>query len=606
MKRIRLLTLALGLIVPPQLEADTLHVAGDAQTSSAQATSKFGLWPSMTVRQGGVGPIQRSYARFELSALPAAPTVQKAILRLFVLATVTPGTIEVVPVVETWDEATISAATSPLLGAPVASFTVSSADALHFIDVDLTALVQDWASGAADNYGIALRGVESGPVNVAFETKEAVAFSHAPELEVALASAGVPGPPGPPGPEGPPGPLGPQGDPGPQGPQGATGPQGPQGIQGPSGEQGPPGAAGPQGEPGPQGAQGPQGDQGPTGDTGPMGPEGPQGPQGIPGPSGAALGVPISQLPFTIVEPGSYYVTQNLVAGPGDGIDINASHVTLDLGGFSMVGAGASAGTGIATSNSQAITIRNGVIRNWGVGVHAENSSDVRLEGLRALDNAFYGFVLGPSTVVDNCVASGNALYGILSNFKGSTILRSEASRNGVVGLGMGSDSIVKLSSASENLIGMQLGAGSIVNESSAVGNAETGFELGGDSRLTTGVARANHDGVLCNAGCLITDSVVIGNHNDGIRVVRHSRVSHNVIESNTNDGIQTTGEGNRIEDNKSDGNGVGYRISGSSNLLLRNSAFGNGSDYLIGAGNYAGPISTDPATAGPWANFKQ
>ena len=212
-----LLAVALGLAVVPAARADTLNVAADAQTSSAQPNVKFGLLPAMTVRQGSSGPILNSYARFDFSALPADPTVQKAILRLWVLAALTPGTIEVVPVVEPWQEGTITAGMSPVLGSPVASFAVASSDTLHFIDVDVTGLVQDWAEGFLDNHGLALRGSGSSAVNVIFDTKEGILTSHAPELEVALGAAGAPGPTGP------------------------TGPQGEQGIQGERGEQGLPG-----------------------------------------------------------------------------------------------------------------------------------------------------------------------------------------------------------------------------------------------------------------------------------------------------------------------------------------------------------------------------
>jgi hypothetical protein len=124
--------------------------------------------------------------------LPASPTVDKTVLRLWVAAVITPGTIEVVPILTPWQESSITANLSPELGLPVASFDVGLEDAGHFVDVDVTELVQDWASGAMDNHGLALRGVESGAVNVVFDTKESVLTSHAPELEVALAGAGAP------------------------------------------------------------------------------------------------------------------------------------------------------------------------------------------------------------------------------------------------------------------------------------------------------------------------------------------------------------------------------------------------------------------------------
>lgn len=262
MRRMAVLTLTVGLAGSGWLRADTLHVTADAQTSSIQSGTKYGSFPTMTVRQGPAGPVNTSYAGFDLSALPTDPDVRKAILRLWVLAAFAPGTVEVLPIVEPWQESTITGASSPALGAPVASISLATSDALHFVNVDITGLVQDWASGAVDNHGLALRGTDGGAVNVVFDTKESILHSHAPELEVALGGVGEQGPPGPEGQPGPPGPqgeVGPQGPPGPagpQGPQGDPGPQGQQGLQGPPGPQGPPGAQGPQGEPGPQGPPG--------------------------------------------------------------------------------------------------------------------------------------------------------------------------------------------------------------------------------------------------------------------------------------------------------------------------------------------------------------
>jgi uncharacterized protein YjbI with pentapeptide repeats len=224
--------------------------------------------PALAVRQGASGPIHTSYARFELSALPDGPIVQKSILRLWVLAVLTPGTIEVLPVVEPWNEATITAAASPVLGTPVASFAVESGHALHFIDVDVTGLVRDWATGILDNHGLALRGAAGGAVNVLFDSKESVLTSHSPELEVVVADAG---------------PAGPQGPQGPQGEQGIQGEPGAQGIQGEPGVQGVPGERGPQGVPGDRGPQGEQGERGLQGIPGQPGAPGPQGDKGDPG-----------------------------------------------------------------------------------------------------------------------------------------------------------------------------------------------------------------------------------------------------------------------------------------------------------------------------------
>ena len=45
-------------------------------------------------------------------------------------------------------------------------------------------------------------------------------------------------------------------------------------------------------------------------------------------------------------------------------------------------------------------------------------------------------------------------------------------------------------------------------------------------------------------------------------------------------------------------------REDSTSNLIIKNSPFGHATECSIVAGNGLGPISTEPATAGPWANF--
>jgi hypothetical protein len=242
MKRIGLAVLSISLTAVPQILADTLNVAADAQTSSAQPNTKFGVLPLMTVRSGASGPTYRSYTLFDLAPLPDASTPSKAVLRLWVAAVLTPGTIDVVPVLDPWQEAKITADTGPALGSPIASFSVTSADCLRFININITALVEDWSSGYLPNYGLALVG--SGAVNVVFDSKESIVFSQAPELEVIVAPAGTPGAEGPPGP---PGPQGDKGDPGLKGEKGDPGVSGQPGQKGDKGERGDKGDAGMQG-----------------------------------------------------------------------------------------------------------------------------------------------------------------------------------------------------------------------------------------------------------------------------------------------------------------------------------------------------------------------
>ena len=203
MRRIGLaMASVLAVAAVPRLHADTVSVAADAQTHANQPDVRFGTAAAMSVRQRLNGSIIRSHARFDLSRLPPGADVQNAILRLWVVGVSNPGVVELAPIVEPWQEENITGASAPALGATVASFTVDAGDAQHFIEVDITGLAQDWASGVVDNHGLALRGVEGSTVIVTFDTKESTQTSHPPELEVALGSVGPQGPPGPTGPAG--------------------------------------------------------------------------------------------------------------------------------------------------------------------------------------------------------------------------------------------------------------------------------------------------------------------------------------------------------------------------------------------------------------------
>ena len=100
MRSIGLAVLALGLAAPLALRADTANVAGDAFVHSGQPNANLGAQSSMTVRIALNGTIQDAYAQFDLSALPPASTVDKAVLRLWVNKVSAPGTIEVLPVLD--------------------------------------------------------------------------------------------------------------------------------------------------------------------------------------------------------------------------------------------------------------------------------------------------------------------------------------------------------------------------------------------------------------------------------------------------------------------------------------------------------------------------
>ena len=91
---------------------------------------------------------------------------------------------------------------------------------------------------------------------------------------------------------------------------------------------------------------------------------------------------PISSLPFTIDESGSYYLTRHLEAPNGaQGITVDAPYVTIDLNGFTLAGFDG-VGNGVsAVGGGSRLTVKNGNIVGWdGWAVHvASGNADVQV-----------------------------------------------------------------------------------------------------------------------------------------------------------------------------------------------------------------------------------
>jgi len=145
---------------------------------------------------------------------------------------------------------------------------------------------------------------------------------------------------------------------------------------------------------------------------------------------------PISSAPFTISNPGSYYLTTNLTVSGGDAITIAASGVTLDLSGFTITStAPGAAGNGILINSAlRNLAILNGFIQGgvtnnggvysgsgFGNGILAGGFSgypqNARVNGVSVTGCLYSGIYLGngDSTVVDSCTVRTAGSYGIVA-----------------------------------------------------------------------------------------------------------------------------------------------------------------------------------------------
>jgi hypothetical protein len=164
-----------------------LTPSGDAYTNTADPTTNYGASKLLDIESS-----QTTYIQFNLSSIPAgyaSSDITKATLKLYVNTATKAGSFNVDYVNGTWTESTITASTAPALGTTIAaSVPITTADKNQYILIDITAAVQAWLSGTA-NDGIALVG--NSPVDATFDSKESTTTSHPPELDIVFAGGGT-------------------------------------------------------------------------------------------------------------------------------------------------------------------------------------------------------------------------------------------------------------------------------------------------------------------------------------------------------------------------------------------------------------------------------
>lgn len=299
----------------------------------------------------------------------------------------------------------------------------------------------------------------------------------------------------------------------------------------------------------------------------------------------------ISSLPYTITASGSYYLAQPLVCTSSvDGIDIQISEVKIDLNGFSLAGV-SNAGDGISISvPCNNITVRNGIICNWGgYGVMATNSDHVRFLDLNVYDNGSGALYAGKSSLVRDCTIYGNGFSAPATN--------NPPADDGIM-----------------------VGPYSTIQDCKVYANAGSGIHTFSYSRITGCTATESHhaDGIHAEDYCTVRDCTVARNNSDGIKVGSMCRVSGNtcgengVIGTATNGaGILIIGQNSLIQDNNVCGNRHGIKSmseTADGNLIIRNVASNNTNNYYFVAGDHHGILLTPPpgviTNFNPWANF--
>jgi hypothetical protein len=315
-------------------------------------------------------------------------------------------------------------------------------------------------------------------------------------------------------------------------------------------------------------------------------------------------------------------LTNNVVGKEGkNGIEIAVGEVTLDLAGFSIRGVKGSRDGVIVFPGQRNIVVINGVISGWGMaGLRAFDASNCQLQDLRAYDNGSEGLAIGPGSVVTRCVAENNGGDGIVTAFactvKGCASRRNGRGPFGGDGIDIGDGSVITDCSTRGNAAaGIYADLGCTVVRCTARENKGDGIFVGAHSTVSACASSFNGgDGIHAGEGVVVTGCSASLNSGDGIEVSSFCQVLQNGCEINglltqSGAGIRVIGLDNRIEGNHVAMNAWGIKVEDVGNLIVKNSAVHDGAgpadDYVIISGNRVGPITEDPATAGPWANFR-
>lgn len=141
---------------------------------------------------------------------------------------------------------------------------------------------------------------------------------------------------------------------------------------------------------------------------------------------------PITSAPFTITNPGSYYLTTNLNVSFGNAIFIATNAVTVDLNGFTISSSAPGAtGVGISSLGSDC-TILNGHVTGgvtnngsgvysgpgFGYGIYATTIANVHVTGVTVSGCLNDGINVGNnfSSVVESCAVYNVGGFGIVAN----------------------------------------------------------------------------------------------------------------------------------------------------------------------------------------------
>jgi hypothetical protein len=355
-------------------------------------------------------------------------------------------------------------------------------------------------------------------------------------------------------------------------------------------------------------------------------------PPGAPAPTMKTLAqieprTPITNVPYTILAPGSYYLTTNLVCllAGSNGITVAANEVTLDLMGFTLRGPGVTSGDGVYQAPANhSLRLFNGRAVGWG----GATTSGFALEGwgnqlsdLHATSNTI-GIRVDSHNALRGCFAGTNAQMGIYIN-DDNCLEHCVAEFNGGYGIyARHANAIEQCTASGNHSIGFVVSTINSLRDCEAHFNEAQGFVADSKNSLLQCTAHYNGgDGFSLSRGNELANCAARSNNGDGVEVSSFNRLSSCMLHGNgttiSGAGLHVISSGNHLTDNTCTDNDWGIKIDSIENFMARNACAGNATNWVVSAGNaclvvkaaFGGAISGDSGGAAlgstdPHANF--
>lgn len=331
---------------------------------------------------------------------------------------------------------------------------------------------------------------------------------------------------------------------------------------------------------------------------------------------------------FIISQPGSYYLTGNLVAAETNAIRITAAGVTIDLNGFQVSTTNATPGDGVSVRpGADHCVIKNGSILGFAQGIDTTTQAaknchfldigvsgctnwGIRagegavLESCRAHDCSGASAALGAGigSTLRDCTASHNTTVNAIQALSASTLINCTASNNtGTNAISTGDHSALSNCAATANTVTNAINTGnacSLMNCSASSNTAVSGISTQTACALMNCSASFNTSNAATSAGftvtvaCTITNCVAMGNTTTAGTATNSTGIGFNVSDGSTVEGCisgSNHGDGIRVtaacivSHNSCRQNGIGGGADGAgihstaiANSIERNFVFNN------------------------------